>query len=58
MKYQLNQSKEPYLDDYPDNHQNKVDAIGQHRHFPIPIEIKSTLTFNSTILKNSKFFCH
>ena len=56
IKARYNQSKEPNLYYYRDNHGNEVDVIYQYGHQLIPIEIKSTATFNPALLKNLKYF--
>lgn len=56
VKTRLNQGKEPYFYYYRDNHQNEVDIIIKHGQYLIPVEIKSTATFNPALLKNIHFY--
>ncbi len=56
IKSYKNSGKEPYLYYYRDNHQNEVDIIVKVRHALIPIEIKSTSTFNISLLNNLRFY--
>src|SRR3990167_420559 len=56
MNAKLNQGLDSKLYYYRDNHQNEVDLIIQQGHQLIPIEIKSTQTFNPVLLKNLKFY--
>ena len=56
MKFRLNQGKNPNLYFYRDNHKNEVDVIFKYGYKLLPIEIKSAQTFNSSFLKNLKFY--
>ena len=56
LKARLNRGLDAQLYYYRDNHQNEVDLIIQQGHDLIPIEIKSTNTFDSSLLKNLKYF--
>jgi len=56
LKTRMNEGKEPNLYYYRDNHKNEVDIIIKDGHNLIPIEIKSTATFNPALLKNLKFY--
>ncbi len=56
LKEKSNAGKEPRLYYYRDNHKNEVDIIIKHHDYLIPVEIKSTATFNSALLKNLKFY--
>lgn len=54
MKTRMNQGLDPKLYYYRDHHHNEVDVIIQHGHELIPIEIKSSETFDPALLKNLK----
>lgn len=56
MKYQFNHGKDADIYFYRDSHQNEIDVILQHQGKLIPIEIKSTATFDASLLKNIHFF--
>lgn len=56
IKTRFNQGKQSNLYFYRDSHQNEVDVIIKHGHQLIPIEIKSTHTFNPVLLKNLKMY--
>ncbi len=56
IKTRANQGKEPNLYFYRDNHGNEVDVIIKRGEHLIPIEIKSTATFNKSLLKNLTFY--
>ena len=56
IKYRFNQGKDSNLYYYRDNHQNEVDVIIKQGNQLIPIEIKSTMTFNSSQLKNIQYY--
>lgn len=56
MKTRLNQGLDPQLYYYRDVQQNEVDVIFKQGNDLIPIEIKSSKTYNSDFLKNLQFF--
>ncbi|MCX7125531.1 MAG: DUF4143 domain-containing protein, partial [Gammaproteobacteria bacterium] len=56
IKYQYNQGKDADIYFYRDSHQNEVDVVLQNHGKLIPIEIKSTATFNQALLKNVQYF--
>jgi hypothetical protein len=56
FKFRYNLGKDPQLYFYRDVRQHEVDVIFKQGNFLTPIEIKSSLTFNSDFLKNLKFF--
>lgn len=56
MKARLNQGLDPNLYYFRDSHGHEVDLIYQSGRELIPIEIKSSQTFNSEFLKNLQFF--
>lgn len=56
FKLYFNRALEPKIFYYRDNHQNEVDIVLAHKGYLIPIEIKSTATFNTSLLKNLKFY--
>ncbi|MBM3198313.1 MAG: ATP-binding protein [Chlamydiae bacterium] len=51
IKSRWNQGLEHRLFFYRDSHHNEIDVLFQHGHDLIPIEIKSSETFNSSLLK-------
>jgi len=55
-KHQLNQGKDPSLFYYRDVQKNEVDVIYKKGHELIPIEIKSSQTYNADFTKNLKNF--
>lgn len=56
MKSRVNQGLEPHLYYYRDTHQHEVDVIIQSGHELIPVEIKSSQTFDRAFLKNLHYF--
>ena len=56
LKLKVHQGKEARLYYYRDNHGHEIDIIIKHRDYLIPIEIKSTMTFNNALLKQHHFF--
>ena len=56
IKFRYNQAEEPEIYYYRDNHGHEVDVILKLGHQLIPVEIKSTQTFNPALLKNLRFF--
>src|SRR3990167_3074524 len=52
IKYQYNRGKDLDIYFYRDSHQNEVDVILPNHDKLIPIEIKSTSTFDASFLKN------
>ncbi len=56
VKHQLNQGKDPSLYYYRDSNQHEVDLIYKAGHALVPIEIKSSMTFNSEFLKGLVYF--
>jgi len=58
VKQRLNQGLDPQLYFFRDTHGHEVDLIFKSANELIPIEIKSSETFNSAFLKNLKFFQH
>lgn len=56
MKHRLNQSLPPKLYFFRDTRGHEVDFIHQSGHQLIPIEVKSSMTFNTSFLKNLNFF--
>lgn len=55
-KARLNQGREPQLYFFRDQNQNEVDLIFQKGHEALPIEIKSSQTFNPQFLKGLRAF--
>lgn len=56
VKCYANEGKEPHIFYYRDSHQNEVDIVVKVRQALIPIEIKSTSTFDIALLKNLKYY--
>ena len=56
MKTRLNLGLDPQLYYYRDVQKNEVDLIFKSGNQLIPIEIKSSKTFNTEFLKNVQFF--
>ena len=56
MKYRLNQGLDPQLYYYRDVQKNEVDVIFKKGRELIPIEIKSSKTYNAEFLKRLHFF--
>src|SRR3990167_4408556 len=56
IKYQYNRGKDLDIYFYRDSHQNEVDVILPNHDKLIPIEIKSTSTFDASFLKNLQYF--
>ena len=56
MKWRLNHGLDPQLYYYRDMQKNEVDVIFKEGNDLIPIEIKSSKTYNSSFLKNILFF--
>jgi uncharacterized protein len=54
IKIKMNQGKEPRLYYYRDSHGHEIDVIVKHHRQLIPVEIKSSETFNNALLKNIK----
>lgn len=55
VKHQYNLGKDHYLYFYRDNHQNEVDLLFKSAANLVPIEIKSSQTFNVNFIKGLKF---
>ncbi len=56
FKARVNLGKEPDLYYFRDNHGHEVDLIVRKGHSLIPVEIKSTATFNEGLLKNIRYY--
>lgn len=56
MKNRYNAGKDADLYFYRDSHHNEVDVVASWQGRLIPIEIKSTMTFNPALLKNVQYF--
>ena len=56
LKYQYNHGRDANVYFYRDSHQNKADIILQMHDKLIPIEIKSSATFDKSLLKSIKYF--
>lgn len=56
IKHQYNHLNDPNIYFYRDSNGNEVDVLLQHHDKLIPIEIKSTTTFNKALLKGLNFF--
>jgi len=56
MKWRFNHGLDPQLYYYRDAQKNEVDVVFKEGHNLIPIEIKSSKTYNSAFLKNLLFF--
>lgn len=56
MKARINKGLEPHLYFFRDAHEHEVDLVFQSGSELVPIEIKSSETFNSDFLKNLCFF--
>ncbi|MDB2592872.1 DUF4143 domain-containing protein [Gammaproteobacteria bacterium] len=56
IKNQANCGQDPHIYYYRDNNQNEVDIIFEQGGKLIPIEIKSSETFNKNFLKGIKYF--
>ncbi len=56
LKYKYNRGEDAGIYFFRDSNQNEVDVIMEVHDKLIPIEIKSTSTFHSSLLKNIKYF--
>lgn len=56
MKHRFNQGLDHQLYYYRDIQKNEVDLIFKSGHALVPIEVKSSKTYNAEFLKNLKFF--
>ncbi len=56
LKYQYNRGIDANIYFYRDSHNNEVDIVIQVGDKLVPIEIKSTSTFNTALLKNVRYF--
>lgn len=56
LKNQTNKNKDPNIYFYRDNNQNEADIIFEQDGNLIPIEIKSSETFNKSFLKGIQYF--
>ncbi len=56
VKTKLNQGKEAHFYYYRDHNQNEVDLIIKQGNHLIPVEIKSSATFNPALLKSLNFY--
>lgn len=56
LKTRFNEGGDPHVYYYRDSNQNEVDIIIKRGHYLIPVEIKSSATFSSALLKNLKFY--
>lgn len=56
LKGRLNQGLDPQLYYYRDVQKNEVDVVFKEGHLLVPIEIKSSKTYNGVFLKKLKFF--
>lgn len=56
IKSRYNQGLDPHLYFYRDTNGKEIDMIFQRGHQLIPIEVKSSQTFNKDFLKNFQFF--
>ena len=56
IKNQTNNGRDPDIYFYRDNNQNEVDIILEQGGCLIPIEIKSSETFNKKFLKGIQYF--
>lgn len=56
MKHQFNEGYEPHCYFYRDSNQNEIDLVIKRGNDLIPIEIKSSKTFNKDFLKGLKYF--
>jgi len=56
MKMRMNQSLAPNLYYYRDSHHNEIDLIYKKAHELIPIEIKSSESFDKSFVKRLKYF--
>lgn len=56
VKTRVNKGLDPSLFFYRDSHMNEVDVIFKQADQLIPIEIKSSATYNTSFLKRLKFF--
>lgn len=56
IKYRFNQGLDHNLYFYRDQQKNEVDVIFKKGHDLIPIEIKSSMTFNTAFIKSLDFF--
>jgi predicted AAA+ superfamily ATPase len=56
MKSRLNRGLEPNLYYFRDSHKNEVDVIYKKSHELIPIEIKSSQTFNPALLTGIQYY--
>lgn len=52
IKFQFNRGRDANMYFYRDSHGTEIDIILKIRDFLIPIEIKSTQTYNTSLLKN------
>lgn len=56
VKWRLNHGLEPQLYYYRDTQKNEVDILFKEGHMLVPIEVKSSKTYNSDFLKSILFF--
>ncbi len=56
LKYHYNNGKDIAIYFYRDSHRHEVDVLVKTRDYLIPIEIKSTSTFNTSLLRNITYF--
>lgn len=56
IKTRLNMGMDPQLYFYRDSHQNEIDVIYKNGNELLPIEIKSSQTFNSAFLRGLNFY--
>jgi uncharacterized protein len=55
-KARLNNAKDPNLFFYRDSHKKEIDILFEKNRKLVPLEIKSSATFNSELIKNVNFF--
>ena len=55
-KSRLNKAKDPNLFFYRDSHKKEIDILFEKNRDLVPLEIKSSATYNSDLIKNLSFF--
>lgn len=55
-KYLLNQGRDVRLFYHRDHNQNEIDVIIPHQNYLIPVEIKSSATYNKSFMKNIEYY--
>jgi uncharacterized protein len=56
VKFRLSQGKNPELYFYRDSHSTEIDVVAEVSRSPVPIEIKSSATFQKHLIKSLEFY--